>query len=77
MTKQQVWCNVKKDQIPNNCQLIGSEWVFKKKGNSVYRGSLCRLGYAQVPDSTTPKNSSPVVLEDTLCIILILMIKYR
>ena len=56
--------------------MIGSKGVFKKKGNSVYRARLCGLGYVQVPGLDYTENFSPVVLEVTFCIVLILMIKY-
>ena len=49
MTKRDVWRKAKKDQIPSNQRLIGSKWVFKKKGNGVHRARLCGLGYVQVP----------------------------
>ena len=45
MTKREVWRKAKKDQIPSDLCLIGSKWVFKKKGNSVYCDCLCGLGY--------------------------------
>ena len=49
MTKREVWRKTKKSQIPSNRRLIGSKWVFKKKGNGVYRARICGLGYVQVP----------------------------
>ena len=74
MTRREVWHKTKKENIPSN-QLIGSKWVFKKKGNGVYCARLCRLGYVQVPGIDYTGNFSPVVLE-AFCIVLILMIKY-
>ena len=38
---------------------------------------LCGLGYIQVPRLNYIEYFSPVVLEVTFCIVLILMIKYR
>ena len=43
MTKREVWTKSKKDQIPNNHQLIGSKWFFKKKENGEYQACLYRL----------------------------------
>ena len=76
MTNREVWRKTKKNQIPSNRRLIGSKWVFKKKGNGVYRARLCGLGYVQVPGLDYTENFSPVVLEVTFRIVLILMIKY-
>ena len=76
MTKREVWRKTKKNQIPSNQCLIGSKWFFKKKGNGVYRARLCGLGYVQVPGIDYTENFSPVVLEVTFCIVLILMMKY-
>ena len=76
MTKREVWHKAQKDQILKNFRLIGSKWVFKKKGNFVYRTHLCGLGYVQVPGLDYTENFSPVVLEVTFCIVFILMIKY-
>ena len=66
----------KKNQITTYRRLIGSKWVFKKKGNGVYPARLCGLGYAQVPGLDFTDNFLPVVLEVTFQIVLILMIKY-
>ena len=76
MNKRQVQKRTKKNQIPTNQRLIGSKWVFKKKGNGVYCACLCGLEYVQVPGLDFTDNFSPVVLEVTFQIILILMIKY-
>ena len=42
----------------------------------MYYARLCGLGYVQVPRLNYTKNFSPVVLEVTFCIVLVLMIKY-
>ena len=34
--------------IPSNRRLIGDNWVFKVKGNGVFRARLCAIGYSQV-----------------------------
>ena len=56
--------------------MIGGIWVFNKKANGVYCARLCGSGYVQVPGLDFTNNFSPVVLEVTFRIILILMIKY-
>ena len=65
MTKRQVWERTKKDQIPTNQILIGSKWVFKKKGNTIYQARLCGLGYVHVHGLDFTSNFSTVVLEVT------------
>ena len=76
MTNREVWRKTKKNQLPSNQRLIGSKLVFNKKGNSIYCARLCGLGYVQVPRLDYTEHFSPVVLEVTFCIVLILMMKY-
>ena len=77
MINRGFWQKTKKDQIPNYRRLIGSKWVFKKKGNGVYRARLCGLGYVQVPGVDYQDNFSPVVLEVTFRTVLVLMLVYE
>ena len=77
MTKREVWLKAKKGQIPNNCCLISSKLVFKKKVNSMYCARLYGSGYVQVPGLDYAKSFFLLVLEVTSCIVLILMIKYE
>ena len=44
--KRKVWRETYVDQIPNDRRLIGSKWMFKKKGNGMYRARLVGLGYS-------------------------------
>ena len=74
MIKRGVWRKTRKSEIPKNRRLIGSKWVFKKKGNGVYRARLCGLGYIQVPGLDYKENFSPVVLEVTFRLVLVLML---
>ena len=48
MIKNKVWRRHCKDNILSNRRLIGHKWVFKVKGNGVFRARLCAIGYSQV-----------------------------
>ena len=70
--KRKVWRHVKKSTIPNNRRLIGCKWVFKKKGNGVYRARLCAIGYTQVPGIDHGFAFAPVVGETTFRLVLVI-----
>jgi len=70
--KRKVWLRVKKSTIPENRRLIGCKWVFKKKGNGVYRARLCAIGYTQVPRIDHGFAFAPVVGENTFRLVLVI-----
>ena len=45
MKKRKVWEKIKKADIPDGSNILGSKWVFKKKKNGVYRARLVAKGY--------------------------------
>ena len=69
---RKVWRNIKKKDIPSNRRLIGCKWVFKKKGNEVYRARLCAIGYTQIPGIDHGYAFAPVVGETTFRLVLVI-----
>ena len=77
MKKKQVWRRVKRNSIPRDRRVIGNKWVFKRKGNGVYRARLVALGYSQVPGVDHEDNFSPVVVDITYRIIVIMSMVWK
>ena len=48
MIKNKVWKRHCKNYVPSNRRLIGHKWVFKVKGNGVFRSRLCAIEYSEV-----------------------------
>ena len=74
MIKQGVWEKTKKITIPSNPPMIRRKWVFKKKGNGLYRAQQCQLGYVQVSSLDYTDHFSLVLLKKTFPIVLILLV---
>ena len=69
---RKVWRNVKKKDIPNDRRLIGCKWVFKKKGNGVYRARLCAIGYTQIAGIDHGYAFAPVIGETAFRLVLVI-----
>ena len=46
IAQKKVWHKVKKNAVPAGRKIIGKKWVFKWKGNGIYRARLVALGYS-------------------------------
>ena len=77
MVKKKVWRHAKGSDIPQDRSVIGNKWVFKPKGNGIYRARLVALGYSQVPGVDHEDNFSPVVVHITYWIIVIISIVWK
>ena len=63
--------------IPQDGRVIGNKWVFKRKGNGVYRARLVALCYSQVPGVDHEDNFSPVVVDITYRIIVLMSMVWK
>ena len=70
-----MWQHRTKSDIPSDCRLIGSKWVFKVKNSGTYRARCVALGYSQIPGVDFMENFSPVVNDVTLRACLIISIQ--
>jgi hypothetical protein len=79
MVNNQVWIAVLKKDFPKNSKVMSSTWIMKNKSNGTYRARLNARGYEQVDgihyDSSNI--SSPVTNDDTIRIIMVLMIIFK
>jgi Reverse transcriptase (RNA-dependent DNA polymerase) len=73
MEKCNVWSQVDRLSIPTNRKLNGSKWVFKEKGDGVFRARLVALGYSQIPGIDFTGNYLPVVNDTSFRILLLLI----
>ena len=73
MISKGVWRYTKTSKVPSDRRLIGCKWVFKVKGNGVYRARLCALGYSQIPGVDHQDNFAPVITDVTFRIVLLMM----
>ena len=71
MIKRGVWRDIKRKNVPKDRRLIANKWVFKKKGNGVYRARLCALGYAQIAGVDRQDNFAPVIHETTFRLVMV------
>jgi hypothetical protein len=71
MAKHKVWKIVKKDSMPTDRRLIGSRWVFKKKGNGVYRARLVAKGFTQIPGVDFSENYAPVLSDEVFRLLML------
>ena len=69
--KKKVWISAKRSDIPRDRRVIGNKYMFKCKGNALYRARLVALGYSQVPGVYHKDNFSPAVVDITYRIIII------
>ena len=74
MIRRGVWRKVKRSTVPSERRVIGNRWVFKLKGNGVYRARLVGLGYAQIPGVDHQDNFSPVVVDVTFRVVIVIML---
>ena len=77
MINKGVWKHTNTNKVPSDRRLIGSKWVFKVKGNGVYRARLCALGYSQIPGIDHQDNFAPVVTDVTFRVVLLMMLVNR
>ena len=69
-----VWRDVKRNDRPNDCRLVGCRWVFKVKRNGVYHARLVAKGFSQIPGVDFTDNYSPVVNDVTFRVVVVRMI---
>ena len=72
MIKNKVWKKYRKENVPSNRRIIGHKWVFKVKGNGVFRARLCAIGYSQVAGVDFTDNFAPVINDVTFRILMVL-----
>ena len=75
MNNRGVWRKIKRRDIPSGRKIIGSKWVFKEKKDGVFRARLVALGYNQVPGVDFTDNFSPVVSDETIKLLIVIMLK--
>ena len=74
MIKNKVWKRHCKDNVPSNRRLIGHKWVFKVKGNGVFRARFCAIGYSQVARVDFTNNFASVINDVTFRVLKVLML---
>ena len=74
MKKRDVWEKMKRKDLPEGANLLGSKWVFKKKKNGVYRARLVAKGYNQIPGVDFTENFAPVVNDVTIRTVMMLFL---
>jgi hypothetical protein len=61
MNKQQVWENIKKEDIPEDRRTIKCKCIFKIKRNGIFRARLVACGYSQIPGIDFNESFAPVI----------------
>ena len=74
MIRRGVWRKVKRSSVPSERRVIGNRWVFKLKGNGVYCARLVGLGYAQIPGVDHQDNFSPVLVDVTFRVVIVILL---
>ena len=74
MIRNKVWRRHRKDNILSNRRLIRHKWVFKVKGNGVFRVKLCAIGYSQVARVDFMYNFGPVINDVTIRVLMVLVL---
>ncbi len=74
--KQQVWCNIKQDKIPERRHCVKCHWVFKIKRKEIFCACLVACGYSQIPGVDFSENYSPVVHHVTFRILILLLMAF-
>lgn len=77
MIRQGVWRKVKSSSVPLEFRVIGNCWVFKLKGNRVYRACRVGIGYARIMGVDHHDYFSLVVVNMTFCIVIMILFVYR
>ena len=72
MINKRVWRKPKIRNMPPDIRLIDSKWVFKKKIYGQYKACLVAKGYIQIAAVHFTEIYSPVVVDATLRVILIM-----
>ena len=66
----------KEKPYPNQSKTDWKKMGIYNKWNGVYQACLCVLGYFQLPGLDFTNDLSPVIIEVTFWIVLIIMVKY-
>jgi len=74
MLEKKVWTPRKLEEVPKNCRILGSKWVFKLKEGPLHRATLISQGFNQIPGVDFTDAYAPVVQDITLRMLLTLMI---
>ena len=74
MIHNDVWIKEKKENIPANRRLIGHKWVFKAKGNGIFRARLCTIGYSQIAGVNFTENFAPEINDVTFRTLMVMVL---
>ena len=72
MLEKKVWTPRKLEEVPKNCRILGSKWVFKLKEGPLHRATLISQGFNQIPGVDFTDAYAPVVQDITLRMLLTL-----